>query len=142
MRSSRTAVCLLASIAMWTASCLAATAAGPQCPLTGERSMLVVHLYFGRSIRGRQPVTDAEWASFASDVLARSFPDGFTAYDGDGAWRDPSGATIRERTKIVTVAIRDSRQLSSRVRAVSDAYRKRFHQQSVGLITETVCAAF
>jgi len=121
----------------------ASPARSEACPIAGEHRMGVVHLYFGRSIRGRSPLTNAEWDTFAAEVLTRSFPNGFTAYDGDGQWLNPkTGAVVRERTRIVTVAAQDSRALAAGVAAVADAYRKRFHQDSVGIVSEDACAAF
>ena len=121
----------------------ASPARSAACPIAGEHRMSVVHLYFGRSIRGRSPLTDAEWNEFAAEVRTRNFPYGFTAYDGDGQWLNPkTGAVVRERTRIVTVAAQDPRALAAGVVAVSDAYRKRFRQDSVGIVSEDACAAF
>jgi len=135
------------SLVLVFALCLFEAAASPErneaCPIAGEHRMSVVHLYFGRSIKGRPPLTDAEWNAFAAEVLTRNFPYGFTAYDGDGQWLDPkTGAVIRERTRIVTAAVQNPRALAAGVQAVSDAYRRRFRQESVGIISEDVCAAF
>ena len=111
------------------------------CPLAGERPVRVVHFYFGRAIKGRQPLTDREWTTFAAEILSRNFPEGFTSYDGDGQWRNPrTGQIVRERSKIVMAAVLDDGSLGARVDAVSRAYRERFHQESVGVTTEDVCA--
>ncbi len=114
------------------------------CPLSTEKQANVAQLFFGRSIEGRKPLTDAEWSEFAATVLSRYFPDGFTAYDGDGQWFDPrSRKIVRERSKIVVIAFTGSdEEFSRKIHAVSSDYRGRFRQQSVGLITEKACAAF
>ena len=105
--------------------------------------MLIAELFFGRNIGGRGPLTDAEWAEFSAQVITPSFPDGFTVFDGDGQWRNPpTGAIARDRTKILLVAVKRSPDLASRLQAVIDAYKGRFHQQSVGVITRDSCAAF
>jgi hypothetical protein len=105
--------------------------------------MLVAELFFGRAIRGRAPLSDAEWTGFAAQVVAPNFPDGFTVLDGEGEWRNPrTGRVAGDRTKILLVAAKRTPDLARRVSAVIDAYKGRFHQQSVGLITRDSCANF
>ncbi len=65
-------------------------------------------------------------------VVARNFPDGFTVSDGDGEWRDPKSLkVVREQTKVVVIAAAPSPDFAKRLQDVGDAYRTRFHQQSV-----------
>ena len=105
--------------------------------------MQVVHLFFGRAIPGRAPLTNREWSRFAADVLTPNFPDGFTAYDADGQWRnDTRHKIVRERSKVVIIATDPGSDMAQRLTAVTDAYRRQFHQLSVGVISETSCAAF
>jgi hypothetical protein len=105
--------------------------------------MAMAELFFGRSIPGRGPLTEAEWRIFAVKTLSRYFPDGFTAYDGAGQWLDPSSRRIvREKSKIVQVVANDDSSFAANITAVSDAYKKQFRQQSIGVVTSTVCAAF
>ncbi len=118
--------------------------AGPAaCPLPGEKPMIETQLFFGRDIPGRGPLTDAEWSDFAAKTLAGNFPDGFTVADGDGQWRDPQTRRVdHERSKIVIVAAMPAPDLVRRLSAVTNAYRSRFHQISVGVVTTAVCASF
>jgi hypothetical protein len=105
--------------------------------------MLVAELFFGRNIRGRGPLTDAEWAEFAAQIVTPNFPDGFTVTDGDGQWQNPATRDIpRQPTKVVLVAARRTSDLAQRLSAVINAYKARFHQQSVGVVTRDSCAAF
>ena len=113
------------------------------CLLPAEQPMLIAELFLGRGIRGRAPLSDAEWAEFAAHTITPNFPDGFTVFDGEGQWRNPrTGQIARQRTKILLVAARPVPDLAGHLAAVIDAYKMRFHQQSVGLITREVCAAF
>src|SRR5262249_29176777 len=113
------------------------------CILPSEQRMLVAELFFGRSVRGRGPVSNSEWAEFARDIITAHFPEGFTVFDGDGQWRNPATGVIgRERTKILLVAAKRSADLAPRLAAVIDAYKSRFRAQSVGVITRDSCAAF
>jgi len=105
--------------------------------------MLVAELFFGRDIKGRAPLSDAEWSRFAAGTITPNFPDGFTVFDGYGQWRNPqTGQIARDPTKILLVAAKRGPDLADRLTAVMDAYKQRFHQQSVGLITRDSCAAF
>jgi Protein of unknown function (DUF3574) len=113
------------------------------CLLPGEQRMVVAELFFGRDIAGRAPLSDAEWADFAARVVTPNFPDGFTVFDGAGQWRNPqTGHIVREPTKILLVAAKRQPDLSGRLTAVIDAYKARFRQRSVGVVTRDACAAF
>jgi len=106
--------------------------------------MLVAELFFGRTLPGGQRIGgDLEWRRFAADTITPNFPDGFTAFDGEGQWRNPKTGTLsREPTKILLVAARRAPDLASRLAAVIDAYKSRFRQQSVGIVTRDSCANF
>jgi Protein of unknown function (DUF3574) len=124
------------------AACSEPPAPAP-CPLPGQQRLAIVELFFGRSIPGRAPLTEAEWSDFAARVIAQQFPDGFTVFDGDGQWFDQAtGRTVHERSKILYTAADPESDLKSRIGAVVEAYRKQFHQRSVGIVTHLACAAF
>jgi hypothetical protein len=113
------------------------------CLLPSEQRMLVAELFFGRDIRGRGALSDAEWSEFAAQTLTPNFPDGFTVTDGNGQWQNPATREItRQPTKIVLLAAKRTPDLGARLSAVIDAFKTRFHQQSVGIITRDSCAAF
>jgi hypothetical protein len=125
------------------AGCAELPAAASSCLLPAEQHMLVAELFFGRNIKGRRPLTDAEWAEFAAQTIAPNFPDGFTAFDGEGQWRNPrTGQIAGGGTKILLVAAKPEPDLSRRLLAVIDAYKAQFQQQSVGIITRDSCATF
>jgi uncharacterized protein DUF3574 len=105
--------------------------------------MLVAELFFGRRITGGGFVSDAEWTKFTAEVVTPNFPDGFTAFDASGQWRNSqTGAIARDPTKVLIVAAQRSPNLASRLQAVIDAYRTRYRQQSVGIVTRDSCASF
>ncbi|HEV2336837.1 MAG TPA: DUF3574 domain-containing protein [Stellaceae bacterium] len=114
------------------------------CVLPSEQQMVVAELFFGRDKDGRQNVSDAEWSDFLASVVTPSFPDGLTVFDGYGQWRNPASGVIGRspRVKIVLIAVKRAPDLGQRLSAVIDAYKARFRQQSVGLITRDSCAAF
>ena len=105
--------------------------------------MLVAELFFGRAIPGRPPLSEQEWRAFAAEIITANFPDGFTVFDAEGQWRNPAtGVIARDPTKVLLVAAKRSPDLPGRLTAVIDAYKQRFRQQSVGIITRDSCASF
>jgi hypothetical protein len=142
-------LCLLAACATppapITAPAQPAAAPAPYaCLLPSEQRMLVVELFFGRDRGGRAVVSDAEWTDFLNAVVTPNFPDGLTVFDGYGQWRNPQTGVIGRspRVKIVLIAVQRSPDLPNRLTVVMDAYKIRFNQRSVGLITRDSCAAF
>ncbi|MGH7095460.1 MAG: DUF3574 domain-containing protein [Stellaceae bacterium] len=114
------------------------------CLLPGEQRMLVAELFFGRMSHGRLAVSDAEWADFLGRTVTPNFPDGLTVFDGYGQWRDPQTRAIGRAhgVKIVLIAAKRQPDLAGRLTAVIDAYKARFRQRSVGVITRDSCAGF
>ncbi len=122
---------------------LAAASAAGNCPLPSEKAMLEVQLFFGRDIPGGGTVSDAQWSDFAATIVTPNFPAGFSVTDSNGQWRDTqTGKVIREPSEIVVIIAPEGPALASGIGKVVNAYRARFHQQSVGVVTRPVCAAF
>jgi hypothetical protein len=68
------------------------------------------------------------------------FP-GLTVLDARGAWRKGQHE-MREHSKLVVVVTKDGAVTHNQIAEVTDAYKRRFHQASVGIVTQPVCAAF
>ena len=105
--------------------------------------MLRAELLFGRNIGGRLGVSDRQWRRFLDREIAPRFAGGLTVIDAQGRWRDPvSGRIVHEPAKIVIVVTADDAAARERIAAAAAAYKQRFKQQSVGVVTRSVCAAF
>jgi hypothetical protein len=102
--------------------------------------MLRVELYFGQHIADGRTVRDRDWAQFLTRELTPRFP-GLTVVDARGVWRQ-GVHQMREHTKLVIVVLPDRTAERSRVTEVVDAYKQQFHQTSVGIVAQPVCAAF
>jgi hypothetical protein len=103
-------------------------------------AMLRVELYFGRSIEGGRHVSDREWAQFLTHELTPRFP-GLTVLDARGAWKRGEHQ-MRELTKVVVMVMPDGVASRGQIAAVAESYKTRFHQTSVGIVTQPVCASF
>jgi Protein of unknown function (DUF3574) len=122
----------------------AAAPAPYRCLLPTEQRMLVAELFFGHDRAGHKLVSDREWANFLDTVITPNFPDGLTVFDGYGQWRNPENGVIGHspHVKIVLIAVKRSPDLPDRLNRVMEAYKTRFEQKSVGIITRDSCAAF
>jgi hypothetical protein len=119
-----------------------AAAQEPACPFPGQSAQLVVQMFFGQSMRGSL-ISRRAWERFVADTITPALPDGFTVYSGSGQWQDTATQMIgREQTEILLVAAPDSPSFRSAIAAIAEAYRRRFDQHMVGIITTPGCAAF
>jgi hypothetical protein len=105
--------------------------------------MQQIELMFGRNIAGRFRVGEAAWSRFLAREITPRFPDGLTVLDAAGQWRDPvGGRLVREPGKMVIIVTADDAPVGDRIAAIVVAYKQRFRQRSVGVISRPVCAAF
>jgi len=108
-----------------------------------QRPMQQIELMFGRSIAGHLRVGEAAWSRFLAREITPRFPDGLTVLDAAGQWRDPvGGRLVREPSKMVILVTADEPPVGERIAAIVAAYKQRFRQRSVGVISRPVCAAF
>jgi hypothetical protein len=71
------------------------------------------------------------------------FPDGLSAVDAKGQWRDRNrNEIVREPSKLVTIVLPGDPADQARLSEIVEAYKRRFKQQSVGLIVRPACVSF
>jgi hypothetical protein len=116
-------------------------ASGPQCPVGHEKTR-TAQLFFGREVKGGAPVSDVDFARFVDEELTPRFPGGLTVVDSGGQWREPSGLLVREASKMVLVVLPETPDVQVRLDAVRAAYKSRFRQDSVMLLTQPACVSF
>lgn len=102
-------------------------------PVVLAESYYRTELYFGRSKPDGGTVTDEEWKQFLADVVTPRFPDGFTAIQATGQYRERSGRIISEPSHVLVFLYpRKTRGLSRRkIEEIRRAYIKQFSQESV-----------
>jgi hypothetical protein len=126
--------------AVWLAD--GAAAQQLSCPLP-SKPMMRAELLFGRNVGGHLGVSEQAWRRFVATEITPRFPDGLTVIDTAGQWRDTAtGRIVRERSKMVVLIAGDDAGARERITAIAESYKKRFRQQSVGVLTRPVCAAF
>lgn len=140
--ADRICIAGLATLVALLAGC--ATPPAPAACPAGTQAATVAEAYFGRDVRGRAPITDAEWRDFLDGTVTPAFPDGLTAVDGAGQWRGADARVLRETSKVVTLVLpgASAEQARARVRPVEQAWRSRFQQDSVLTVYRSACVGF
>jgi len=113
----------------------------PRCP-AGQQRLRTAQLFFGRDVAGRPQVSEAQFRRFLDEVLTPRFPDGLTILDGGGQWKGAENRLIRESSKVVLIVLPHTPDANARLDAVRAAYRQRFGQDSVLLVTQAACVSF
>jgi hypothetical protein len=130
----------LGAVLMLLAGCATAP---PGCP-TGAAPATIAEAYFGRNVKTRAPVSEAEWARFMAEVVTPAFPDGLTVLDGMGQWRNAAGRISQEDSKVLVLVLpgQDQVAASARLAPVIASWKARFAQESVLTVFREGCAAF
>ena len=113
----------------------------PACP-AGQESVRTAQLFFGRNVGGKPGVSQADFQKFVDQELTPRFPDGLTVMDGGGQWRGSENQLIREAAKVVLIVLPKKGDTTQRIEAVRSAYKTRFSQDSVLLVTQASCVSF
>ncbi|WP_354297902.1 DUF3574 domain-containing protein [Phenylobacterium koreense] len=135
---------LVSISAMAGALALAGCAALPTpaaCPV-GQEPMRTAQLFFGQNIGGKPGVSDAEFRRFVDEELTPLFPSGLTVLDGGGQWKGDENRLIREASKVVVLVLPNGPEAGKKLEAARKAYKARFHQESVLLVTQAACVDF
>ncbi|MGH6908816.1 MAG: DUF3574 domain-containing protein [Phenylobacterium sp.] len=110
------------------------------CP-AGQEKLKTAQLFFGQQIDGKSTVSDADFHRFVEDELTPRFPDGLTVLNADGQWRASGNPLVRDASKVVLIVLPARGDASSRIEAVQGAYKRRFRQDSVLVLTQATCVS-
>jgi hypothetical protein len=132
-------IALIAAAAL----CAGAASARPIAACSeGLRPAGTAQLFFGRSMGNAGEVSDADWRAFVDAEVSPRFPDGLSISDVYGQWKSPAGDFVREDSKALFIVLAGKPGERQRLELIRDAYKRRFHQQSVLLVEQRACVAF
>ncbi len=111
------------------------------CPI-GQSRATTAELVFGRHIDDKTTVTDDDWRQFIDHDVTPRFPDGLSVMDVQGQWRASNGQIVREPSKVLYLVLDGGPDDPAKISNIREAYKKRFRQESVLLVTNTACVSF
>lgn len=115
--------------------------AAPCEGIPGE-AQVTVHLTFGRAHRDGRQIDAAEWADYLAREVSARFPARLTVIDANAQWQHPTTRRMMgEKASIVEIVTTPSAETWERMLALREAYKKRFKQDSVGMVTTPSCAS-
>lgn len=132
---------LLPLLASATLLCGCASLTPAACPASQSPGR-TVQLFFGRDIGDQVGVSDSDFARFVDEELTPRFPDGLTVLDAAGQWRSSAGPIVREPSKMVILALPGRAGGEGKLDAVRTAYKSRFSQEAVLVVTQPACLGF
>jgi hypothetical protein len=112
---------------------LVSCASAPQAPRAAFTTEVIDTLYLGTGRPAPQPpVSESEWRVFLAEVVTARFPDGLTAWNAYGQWRQ-SGQTeiVSEESHVLQLVHEDSPRADMAIDEIIAAYKNRFAQRSV-----------
>ena len=133
---------LLAVILVLPVFCNSTSAQSLSCsaPLKPQQ---VAELLLGRKIGDRLGVSETQFLNFLDREITPRFPDGLTVYDARGQYRDSErNRIVREPSKVVMIVLPGGPEDMTRLNEIAEAYKKRFKQQSVGIVLRQACVSF
>jgi len=117
-----------------------ANAPVPACA-PGQQAMSSELLYFGTAMPlGR--VSASDWQAFVDAEVTPRFPAGLSTWPAGGQWRGADGALVREPSFVLNVVHTPTPADEAAIGAIVQAYKQRFHQESVLRVANAACVAF
>lgn len=97
-------------------------------------------LYFGLNRPGGA-VSEDEWQAFVDAELTPRFPDGLTQLNGQGQWKGKDGV-VKEASRVVILLHPSDSASERKIEALREAYKLKFHQESVLRVQQKARADF
>jgi Protein of unknown function (DUF3574) len=114
-----------------------------RCPgLADAEAFARSELFFGLSRPGGV-VTEQDFKGFVDAYVTPRFPEGLTLISGVGQFRDASGTTIVEGSKLLILLYpRRDRDADGKIEQIRSDYKRAFQQQSVLRSDDASCVSF
>lgn len=107
-----------------------------------NNKMMQTTLFFGQNIPSGGEVSQKKWQEFLNSEITPRFKDGLSVYDLKGQWLGKDGKIAKENSKAVMIVYKKDKANDEKIKAIKEAYIKKFNQESVMKIDKMVCVEF
>lgn len=102
------------------------------------KPMARLELIFG----AEEKVSERRFMAFLGKEVTPRFPDGLSLFSGYGQWRNGERKIQYEVSRMLLIWYVQDAQSNAKIEAIRQAYKKRFHQQSVLRADGISCVSF
>ena len=106
----------------------------------GQEQLQTAQLFLGG--RSGRAASVIELQSFIDQEVAPRFPDGVTVLDAGRQWQGSDNLLIRDAAKVVQIVLPPRSDPQAPMEAIRAAYRTKFQQDSVVVVTPPACVSF
>jgi hypothetical protein len=99
-------------------------------------------IYFGLSTGSGKIISNNAFKHFKNKVIAKKFERGFSVEKAQGVWLSKKSGEIREPSRVVIVVYKRTEKNKKNIKLVANEYKKKFHQESVLVVTKPVFVSF
>ena len=121
------------------AGCQSMQPPAPACP-AGQENLRTAQLFLGRKNVGPR-ASEPDLQRFIDEEITPRFPDGVTVVNGGAQWQGSENVLMRDAAKVVHIVLPAKGDMNGKLDAVRKAYRTRFKQESVLVVTQPACVA-
>jgi hypothetical protein len=111
------------------------------CAALHQAAWVQDSLYFGLS-SPQGPVSDADWQGFVDAEITPRFPDGLTQLSAQGQWKGSDGKIAKEASRVLILLHPATADADAKLDQLIQAYKARFHQESVLRVRQAAEAHF
>ena len=129
----------MAVAALTLSGCAVAMHRAPSCP-AGQEQLRTAQLFLGRKAPGLA-IKSADLQAFIDKEIGPRFPEGVTVLEGGSRWQGADNMLIRDAAKVVMIVLPARGDSGGRLHAVQTAYRARFSQDTMLVVTPPSCVA-
>ena len=108
------------------------------CPV-GQEPMRTAQLFLGQA---GPEISDSAFRAFVDAELTPRFANGLTILEGGRQWLGEENRLIRESSKVVMIVLPNGPEANRKLDEVRKAYKARFRQKSVLVVTQPACVGF
>ena len=99
-------------------------------------------IYFGRNISAGGEISEQQFTEFLSNEVTPAFPAGMTVYDAYGQMQHSNREIVKQKTKVVVLVHKNSKADDDAINKITTAYRSKFGNPQVMLLTKQVKPVF
>ena len=104
---------------------------------TTNDDFIKTEMYLAATGQNNVEASEQQWADFKKNEIAQRFPDGFSVYNVNGAWKTKEGNVhLNIKTWVLIIVRKNTPEDHKKIEEIATEYKKKFNLEAV-MITHT-----